>query len=64
MENDITRDTVTAGAQRMRRYRRRREAVRRGFIEMVSKPSLGHPALYRFGPAIRRGKRSKSEGVG
>jgi len=26
MENDITRDTVTAGAQRMRRYRRRREA--------------------------------------
>jgi len=42
----------------------RREAVRRGFIEMVSKPSLGHPALYRFGPAIRRGKRSKSEGVG
>ena len=26
MENDITRDTVTAGAHRMRRYRRRREA--------------------------------------
>ena len=42
----------------------RRKAINRGFIEMVSKPSQGHPALYRFGPAIRRGKRSKSEGVG
>ena len=42
----------------------RREAVRRGFIEMISKPSQGHPALYRFGPAIRRGERSESEGVG
>jgi hypothetical protein len=31
----------------------RREAVRRGFIEMVSKPSQGHPALYRFGSALR-----------
>jgi hypothetical protein len=33
----------------------RREAVRRGFIEMISKPTQGRPALYRFGPAIRRG---------
>jgi hypothetical protein len=42
----------------------RHEAINRGFIEMVSKPSQGHPALYRFGPAIRRGRRSESEGVG
>ena len=42
----------------------RRKAINRGFIEMVSKPSQGHPALYRFGPAIRRGERSESEGVG
>ena len=34
----------------------RREAVRRGFIEMISKPRKGHPALYRFGPAIRQGR--------
>ena len=31
----------------------RREAMSRGFIEMVSKPNQRHPALYRFGPAIR-----------
>lgn len=41
----------------------RREAVSRGFIEMISKPSQGHPALYRFGPTIRRGRSSESEGV-
>jgi len=39
----------------------RREAVRRGFIEMISKPSQGHPALYRFGAAIRRGKRARAK---
>jgi primase-like protein len=33
----------------------RRAAVKRGFIEMVSKPNQGHPALYRFGSAIPRG---------
>ena len=43
----------------------RREAVRRGFLEMISKPRQGHPALYRFGPPTRRGGRaSESEGVG
>ena len=42
----------------------RRAAVKRGFIEMVSKPSQGHPAVYRFGSAIPRGRRSdESEGV-
>ena len=41
----------------------RRAAIERGFIEMISKPSQGNPALYRFGPALRRGRRSESEGV-
>jgi hypothetical protein len=41
----------------------RREAINRGFIKMVSKPGQGHPALYRFGPAIRRERGSESEGV-
>jgi hypothetical protein len=39
----------------------RREAVRRGFIEMISKPSQGHPALYRFGPAIRGERESEGK---
>jgi Bifunctional DNA primase/polymerase, N-terminal/Primase C terminal 1 (PriCT-1) len=38
----------------------RREAISRGFIEMISKPSQGHPALYRFGPKIRRGRRARA----
>jgi hypothetical protein len=42
----------------------RREAMNRGFIEMISKPTQGHPALYRFGPAIRQGRERESEGVG
>jgi hypothetical protein len=37
----------------------RREAINRGFIEMISKPSQGHPAFYRFGPTIRRGREAK-----
>ena len=41
----------------------RRAAVKRGFIEMVSKPTQGHPALYRFGSAIPRRRRSESGGV-
>jgi hypothetical protein len=39
----------------------RRAAVKRGFIEMVSKPSQGHPALYRFGSAIPRGRRARAK---
>jgi Bifunctional DNA primase/polymerase, N-terminal/Primase C terminal 1 (PriCT-1) len=39
----------------------RREAINQGFIEMVSKPSQGHPALYRFGPAIRRGREERAK---
>jgi len=39
----------------------RRAAVKRGFIEMASKPSQGHPALYRFGPAIRRGREERAK---
>jgi Bifunctional DNA primase/polymerase, N-terminal/Primase C terminal 1 (PriCT-1) len=40
----------------------RREAIDRGFIKRISKPGQGYPALYRFGPAIRRGKKSESGG--
>jgi Bifunctional DNA primase/polymerase, N-terminal/Primase C terminal 1 (PriCT-1) len=39
----------------------RREAVRRGFIEMISMPSRGNPAWYRFGPATRQAEKSESE---
>jgi hypothetical protein len=52
------------GWSRRKFHAARREAINQGFIEMVSKPSQGHPALYRFGPAIRQGRRSESEGVG
>ena len=40
----------------------RREAINQGFIEMISKSSLGHPALYRFGPAIRREGEKRERG--
>ena len=39
----------------------RREAINQGFIEMVSKWRLGHPALYRFGPAIRQVREAREK---
>jgi hypothetical protein len=37
----------------------RREAINQGFIEMISTYRQGHPALYRFGPAIRQAEKQE-----
>jgi len=49
------------GWSRRKFHAARREAINQGFIEMVSKPSQGHPALYRFGPAIRQGREARAK---